>query len=258
VPAESDIYCSGVASTEPVPTDTYLISGENSSYKITFSQGDHVYINRGAEQGVKVGDQFEVIRPVQDALRNKWFKWQNQLFHAMGTTYADIGQVRVIRTLEKTSIADLTLTCDLMQRGDLVRPFTARISPAFHDAKFDPFAPPSGKSTAMVVTTKHFGQVTGGGGIVYVNLGSGQGVHPGDYFRMFRYQGTHTDTIYQFRNTAYKVYGFGSAPIAYHWDNLPRQVLGEGIVLRTGKNSSSVLLTTSREEIYAGDYVELE
>jgi hypothetical protein len=35
-------------------------------------------------------------------------------------------------------------------------------------------------------------------------------------------------------------------------------VLGEGIVVRTGPNSSTVLLTTSREEIFAGDYVELE
>jgi len=35
-------------------------------------------------------------------------------------------------------------------------------------------------------------------------------------------------------------------------------VMGEGIVLRTGPNSSTVQLTFSREEIFAGDYVELE
>ena len=57
---------------------------------------------------------------------------------------------------------------------------------------------------------------------------------------------------------AYKAYGFGSAPVAYEWDNLPRQVLGEGIVLRSGPNSSTVMLTTVREEIYVGDYVEVE
>jgi hypothetical protein len=258
VPSESDVYCSGLATDQPVPTDTYLISGENSRYKNAFRQGDYVYINRGAEQGVQIGDVFEVMRPVRDPLENKWFKWQLQLTKAMGTTYADIGQVRVIRVQAKTSIAELKLTCDLMQRGDIVRPLAARPAPAYHDMEFDPFAPPSGKKTAMLVITKHFGQIAGVGTIVYVNLGSAQGVQVGDYFRVFRYQGTHNDTIYQVRNTAYKVYGYGSTPVAYQWDNVPRQVLGEGLVLRTGPNSSTVLLTIAREEIYAGDYVEIE
>jgi hypothetical protein len=258
VPSESDLYCSGLPTTDAVPADTYLISGENSRYKITFSQGDHVYLNKGFQQGVKVGDQFEVVRPLKDAVKNKWFKWQMQLTHAMGPMYGDIGRLRVIRVLDKTSIADLTLTCDLMQRGDIVLPFKARVAPAFHTATFDPFAPPSGKKTAMVVITKHFGQVGGSGSIIYVNLGSGQGVKEGDYFRVFRYQGTHNDTIYQIRKTGYKVYGFGSTPVAYNWDNVPRQVLGEGIVLRTGPNSSTVMLTIAREEVYAGDYVEIE
>jgi hypothetical protein len=39
---------------------------------------------------------------------------------------------------------------------------------------------------------------------------------------------------------------------------LPREILGEGIVLNVSQNASSVLLTTSRSEIMAGDYVELE
>jgi len=264
--SESDIYCTGVATDQPVPADTYLISGENSGYKNTFQQGDHVYINRGADQGVKVGDVFEVVRPVSDPMEDKWFKlqshewfkWQSKLIHAMGTMYADIGQVRVIRVQPKISIAELKLTCDLMQRGDIVRPLTARPAPAYHDTKFDPFAPPSGKKTAMIVTTKSYGQIAGAGAIVFVNLGSAMGVQVGDYFRVFRYQGTRNDMIYEVKNTAYKIYGYGSAPVAYHWDDLPEQALGEGLVLRTGPNSATVLLTIAREEIYDGDYVELE
>jgi hypothetical protein len=124
--------------------------------------------------------------------------------------------------------------------------------------KLDPFAPPSGKKTAMVVSGKDYTQLMGPGKIVYINLGSAQGMRIGDYFRIFRYQGTHMETVYQVRDTAYKSYGFGSTPVAYEWNNLPRQILGEGIVLRMGPNSSTVLLTTVREEIFAGDYVEVE
>lgn len=255
---EVDLYCSGLVTDQAVSRDTYLISGEDSNYKITFIPGDFVYINRGADQGVKIGDAFEVIRPVHDAQKSQWFKSQPQLNQAMGTTYADIGRLRIINVQPKTSIAEIRMSCDLMQRGDIVRPSETRTSPAFHNVKFDPFAPASGKKTAMIVTTKDFGAVSGAGRIVYVNLGSAQGVQTGNYFRAFRYQGTHIETVYQVRGTAYKMYGFGSTPVAYQWDNLPRQVLGEGIVLRTGPNSSTVLLTDSREEIYVGDYVELE
>ena len=51
---------------QPVPNDTYVISGEDSRYKTTFIPGDYVYINPGAEQGVRVGDEFEVVRPISD------------------------------------------------------------------------------------------------------------------------------------------------------------------------------------------------
>jgi hypothetical protein len=255
---EVDLYCSGLVTDQAVPKDTYLISGENSSYKNTFIPGDIVYINRGADQGVKIGDEFEVIRPVQDVTRSKWFKYQPALYRAMGATYKDVGRLRVVNVQPKTSSAEMSLSCDLMQRGDIVRPFQTRPAPAFHDVTFDPFAPPSGKKTGMVVTTKDFGVASGVGRIVYVNLGSAQGVQVGNYFRVFRYQGTHIEMDYQQPDTAYKVYGFGSTPVAYQWDNLPRQVMGEGIVLRIGTNSSTVLLTNSRNAIFVGDYAELE
>jgi hypothetical protein len=54
------------------------------------------------------------------------------------------------------------------------------------------------------------------------------------------------------------VYGFGSVPEKWKWDNTPREVIGEGIVLRTGTNSATVLTTFSLREFFVGDYVELE
>ena len=103
--------------------------------------------------------------------------------------------------------------------------------------------------------------------IFFVNLGSEQGVRVGDYFRIFRYTGTQHETAYQTKRFAFdadkeskvgRVYGFGSVPAKYTWDNTPREVIGEGIVLRTGSNSATVLTTFSLREFYVGDYVELE
>jgi hypothetical protein len=258
-PTQANMYCAGIVSDKPVPNDTYVISGEDSAVRVTFQQGQLIYINRGGEQGVRIGDQFEVVRPVRDMMAaNPWFKYETMLTRAMGTRYADIGQLRVVHVEAKTSTAEVTLGCDLVQRGDLVRPFVARPVPQFRDVKLDPFAAPSGKKAAMVVSAKDYTVEGVPGGIVYVNLGSAQGVRVGDYFRVFRYQGTRIEIVAQDSGSAYKVYGFGSTPVAYQWDNLPRQIVGEGIVLRTGANSSTVMVTAVRGGLFIGDYVELE
>src|SRR5216684_688802 len=194
-PDTTHIYCSGMVTTEQVPADTYMISGEQSNYKMTFAQGDLVYINKGSTQGVKVGDEYLVMRPVKEQLNYPWFGWQNSLLRAMGTTYRDLGRLRVIRVQPKVATAEVVFSCDYMQRGDI---------------------------------------------------------------RVFRYQGTRTESAYQTPGTAYKIYGFGSAPQIYKSDDLPREVLGEGIVLRVSPNASTVLVTLSLREIYVGDYIELE
>jgi hypothetical protein len=66
VPITKDLYCTGTITNESVPRDSYVITGEGSNYKITFTDGDYVYLNKGASAGVKVGDEFSVIRKVVD------------------------------------------------------------------------------------------------------------------------------------------------------------------------------------------------
>jgi hypothetical protein len=254
----SVVNCSGFIS-DNVPGDIRVISGEQSNLKITFSHGDYVYINRGRDKGVQVGDRFSVVRPDKDPLDVPWFKWQSKLIKAMGQLYSDAGQVRVVNVQPNVSIAQVELSCGYIQRGDIVRPYVERPSPPFKDASaFEHFAPVSGKRVAMVVAAKDYGQLFGKNSTVYVNLGSNQSVRLGDYFRIFRYQGTMAETAPQTKNYQYELYGFGSAHAKYTWKDLPREIIGEGIVINEGPNASTMLITFSSLEIYAGDYVELE
>lgn len=255
-PNYGDIYCSGNVTTEGVPHDTYLISGEESVQKATFSQGDYVYINRGSADGVKVGDQYAISRPVTDYGKVKWFEWQPQLRRAMGTQWADLGKVRVVSVLDKVSIAEVVFTCAFMERGDYARPFAERPIPVLKMDKFDRFAPVSGKPVGMVVSGKEYRQQVGTMDIIYVNLGTSQGVKEGDYFRFFRYQGTRHDAAYSTWSYQDRMFGFGSTPVRYTWKDLPREILGEGIVLRVSENAATVLITFSLKEVYMGDYVE--
>jgi hypothetical protein len=257
-PVANQMYCGGVV-TMSVPKDTYVISGPESNEKIVFEQGTSVFINKGADKGVKVGDQFLVSRVETDLLRYPWFVAQQEIEKAMGTYVADIGRLRVVSVQAKTSTAEIVDSCDYVQRGDIVEPFVERPAPSFKaDAKLDMYAAPSGKTKATIIFGQNFASLAGAGKIVYVNIGSGQGVKVGDYFRIFRYQGVQSENAYQPDKMAHSVYGLGSTPVPYSKDDLPRDILGEGIVLRTGSNAATVLITISDRSIFAGDYVEIE
>lgn len=258
-PDYSTVYCSGFVTDQLVPEDMHVISGEQSTYQTTFSSGDYVYINRGGSQGVKAGDEFLVLRRSKDPMPLPWFKWQKKLMRAMGTPYEDQGRIQVVQVKEKISIAKVIFSCGAMQRGDIIRPFEARPVPTYKEpAAFDHFAPKSGKEVAMVVTTSTFQPSAGQNDVVYVNLGSNQGVRVGEYFRVFRYQGTRNETVPQAENYHFKLYGFGGTREEYGPEDLPREVLGEGIVLNVTRNSSVVQITEASSEIYDGDYVEIE
>jgi hypothetical protein len=258
-PDYSAVYCSGFITDEKVPSEVRLMSGEESGDKIVFTSGDYVYINRGSAQGVRVGDRFSIVRPDRDPNEVPWFKWQGKLLKAMGTQYVDAGQVEITTVHPNVSIGLIKFSCDYMQRGDIALPMTERPSPPFKPAeKFDKFAPVSGKSVGMLVAGLTFTQAYGKNSTVYVNLGSNQGVKLGDYLRVFRYQGSTSATSVNFPDYQYSMYGFGTTPVKYKWNDMPRDVIGEGIVINVSHNACTIFISYSKIDMYAGDYAEIE
>ncbi len=158
-PDYSAVYCSNFVTSERTGDDSYLISGEDSNSKVVFALRDYVYINKGASQGVHVGDRYSVYRPEKDAIDVQWFKWQDKLMKAMGTYYKDLGQLKVVNVQPNVSTAEVTFACDYLQRGDMIRTWQERPSPPYKSAEnFDIFAPVSGKSVGMLVVGKEFTQ----------------------------------------------------------------------------------------------------
>jgi hypothetical protein len=262
----NDVYCSGVVTTEAVPRDTFVITGQESNVNVVYTDHDYVFISKGSSKGVKVGDEFSVIRPVEDTIKIEWTKWQSSILRKMGTMWEDEAHVKVTEARPEVSIAQIVRGCGYVQRGDIVLPFVQRPEPPLKTvATMERFSPADGKALAMVITGQQFMPEVGKNDIIYVNLGTGQGVKVGDYFRIFRYTGTQNETVFQTSGYAFNMdgdlgptYGYGAASKKYNWSNVPREVLGEGVVLRTAPNSSTVLVTFSAREIYAGDYVEVE
>jgi len=258
-PDYSAVNCSGFVTDEKVPSEVRLISGEESSSRIVFTEGNYVFISKGSAQGVRVGDRFSIVRPEKDPVEVQWFKWQDKLLKAMGTRYRDTGQVEIVNVQPNVSTGIVKFACMYLQRGDIALAYVNRPSPPYKPAEqFNRFAPVSGKSVGMVVAGLDFGQIYGQNSTVYVNLGTNQGVKVGDYFRVFRYQGSTAETVAGYADSQYSMYGFGSTPMKYQWNDLPRDVLGEGIVINVSHNAATIFITYSKTELYAGDYVEIE
>ena len=255
-PTEADVLCAGMITNESMPYDTYVISGPEADPQTVYSKGQYVYINRGSGDGVKVGDDFMVIRPENDFLHIPVFNEERPLARAMGQLWTDIARIHVVVVHPKVSIAQISYSCTFMQRGDYVRPAVEYPAPAFKPLKdVDRYAPPTGKATGRVVRAKNFQAIGERGEVVYVNV---TGVKPGDYIRFFRPTAARNDKIYQVGGMADHVFGFGKTPVHWGPEDVPREVLGEGVVLRATATSASVLVFNSLLEIYLGAFAEVE
>jgi hypothetical protein len=259
VPNTADVYCSGVMTNEAISYDNYLISGEESDPTTIYSENNYVYLSKGASQGVKVGDEFLVMRPETDPVAFDWFNGESSILRAMGRHWRDIGRVKVVVAGKDVATALVVYACEHFERGDYVLPAAERPAPALKSAKdFDRFAPPSGKSNGLVMSSKEFSSTLGQHDVLYINLGTGQGTKVGDYVRFYRYQASKRELVYQARGIQDHIFGFGKAPKLYKPTDLPREVLGEGVVLRSSPTSSTVLVMHCLREIYLGDSVEVE
>jgi hypothetical protein len=252
----ADTYCAGMITNQAIPYDMYVISGQEADPQTVYSLGQYVYVSKGSADGVKVGDDFMVMRPVSDFLHVRSFDQEHSLANAMGTQWADIGRIHVVVVQPKVSIAQISYSCTYMQRGDFVRPVVDYPVPAFRNLKdLDRFAPPSGKGTGRVVRAKNYQLALERGEVAYLNL---TGVKPGDYIRFYRPTAAQNHSIYQIGGMADHVFGFGQTPVRWYSADVPREVLGEGVVLRTTPTSASVLIFNELLEIYLGDWGELE
>jgi hypothetical protein len=255
-PTTADVWCAGMMTTDDVPYDTYVISGVEADPFTVFSQGDYVYINKGASQGVKVGDTFMLMRPEKDPYHQRYFEDETSMARTLGTMWRDIGRIRVVVVHPEKSIAQVSYSCTTIQRGDYVLPATEYPAPPYKPLKdFDRFAPPSGKPQGRVVKSKEFNAALGRGAVAYVNLPDAK---VGDYIRFYRPTAGKNTIIYQIGGMSDHVDGFGSTPVHYSPSDLPREVIGEGVVLRVTKTSASVIIFNELREIYLGDNAEIE
>ncbi|HEY7864097.1 MAG TPA: hypothetical protein VIE39_10580 [Thermoanaerobaculia bacterium] len=242
---ESDLYCFGYLAAPGERFVAQVIGAENLAEQEDFVTDDLLYIDGGADRGIRAGDEFWIVAPGQEifdpSARRK----------SLGQFYNYRGRAVVLCAYGRSSIIRVVDSCTDIPIGSFVKPFEpipiplARRGPAAKACD-----PASGKQIGQVVYTKDGVISLGADNVVMVNLGVADGVQPGDSLTIFR--------IAYGREYSIKPYGdyWSYAPPPPGME-IPRTYLGELSVLQVGDRWAVGRITESYRLIEVGDQVEI-
>lgn len=281
VAMRNNLYCAGYIQTAPVNTDFEVVGATDEREQNVYSEGDYIYISRGANGGVKVGDMFAVTRP-RGRFSTRFSRKGN-----LGIYVQEVGAVEVVNVKNEVSVARVKTSCDNFLLGDLLQPIPARVSPLFQQRPMlDLFAEPSGKAQGRIVLARDAHEALATEQVVYIDLGAEDNVRVGDYFTVYRPLGKggvlNSDQPESlsaredgFQSKAYRGGKFSNqAPRKSGSeatgrivtrrdakDGRPRglrKIVGELVILNVKERTATALITRSAQEIHTGDMVELQ
>ena len=269
VARNSDIYCTGFISDVAPRSDLQVVGAEKENMKAIFAQGDVVFLNKGRGAGVQPGAVYSIIRPLGE-ISHPFTKKR------LGYYVREVGMLRVLEVADKTSTAEITISCDTVEFGDVLTPFEEMLGPNVGEARPLPrFGEGSGGTTGQIVMSPGFHENLSANRVVFIDLGARQDIHAGDLFTIYREIGQREgitnvpqDKIVKDKSSGYEsdrlrggkqsIQGtrVPTEQVLRDRPPLPRKVLGELVVLRTEKNTSVAMITRTTAEVQIGDMIE--
>jgi LysM repeat protein len=191
------------------------------------SQEDHIVVAVDGAQTLKVGDRLAVVRP---GLRVIHPSRKGTLGRALFT----LGLFEVTQVQARTASGRLIYSCLPMNIGDRVMPFAL---PPFPEDKIA--QPTTRVLEGVIVDTPLALQLLGLQNLVWLDVGTSQGIGPGDVFAVYR---PHVPTV-----------NLATGEVV----PIPADRLGEAVVTRVTNTTATAVISASVREIRAGDQVVL-
>lgn len=280
-----NLYCAGFIQFAPAPRYLEIVGAEQEQEQLVYGEADYLYINQGSAQGIKVGNQYTVVRP-RGQFKSKLSKKKGSL----GTYFQEIGVVTVMEVKENVSVVFVEAACETIVFGDLLRAFEERKAPALApEAPLNRFEDPTGKQNGRIVLARDNQELLSKDNVVFIDLGEEDGVKPGDYMSVYRPLGKGRITGFREDNVAVSSsYGYESdvfkggpfstsAPrvkdTAYNGiygpttsipdvkkrrPAMPRKIVGELVIISVQQRTATAVITRTAQEVHTGDYVEIK
>ena len=280
VASGNNLFCAGYVESAAVNTGSKIIGAQDEKDQHTFSEGNYIYVNVGANRGAKTGDLYSVIRP-RGKVETRWTKKKNLGFYVQ-----EVGAVELVAVKNDYSVARVKTSCESMLLGDLLQPMPDRVSPMSKQrAEMDLFADSTGKSSGKIFMARDGQELLAGETVVYIDLGAEDNVSVGDYLTIYRPLGTGNiiDSEPQesvsardegFQSNEYRGGKFSNQSARKSGDTARgkvvttkeakkgrpalRRVLGEMVILNVRQKTATAIITRSASEIHTGDSVELQ
>ncbi|MEJ7615563.1 MAG: hypothetical protein WKF30_01000 [Pyrinomonadaceae bacterium] len=278
----TDVHCSGLIEYQ-ASYDMEVVGAEREAQRRVFGQGDYVYVSGGAQQGVRVGQEFAVVRP-RGLFRGGYTKKKSFL----GVYTQEVGKLRVIKVQNQTSLAEIEASCEVIQFGDFVRPVPLRALPQRRaDSNLDRFAEPKGGQQGRIVLARGARELLATNDVVHIDLGFEDGVKVNDTLSVTRQTKGRTLTNFRdddivvaatggfqsdvfkggkFSNQAYRVRNpdrnqpggptTNFPDVRRRRPPIPDRVIGEIIITSVQERTSTGIIQRVIEEIHPGDDVE--
>jgi len=243
--SEAEVACFGYLGASNEGFAAEVIGAQEVSEQTDFTTNNLLYLDAGADRGLKPGDEFWIVTPGDEVLHPASGK-------DLGRFYDYRGRAVVLCVEAHTATVRVTHACTDIPMGSFLKPYEpipiplGRKSPAAVACD-----PPSGKAKGRIVYTRDAVYQIGTDTDVLVDLGLAQGLQPGDFLTIYRYN-----------------YGFeyGIKPQGTYWVNLPppegvsipRTYLGELAILSVGDRWATARVTDANRLIEVGDEVELK
>ena len=161
-PTVGDLYCGGFVSKDLVPNANFVAGGLESPNTTKFARNDLVFL---AGSGYQTGQQYEIVRELQDP--NRYELFCRPTFHVEGDGPAvfRIGPGTDRRHPRQDGGGDtLNSVAKPIVPGDFAIPFAEKPAVAFHPPqRFDRFMPSNGKASGRIVLAKDFDLLLGTG-----------------------------------------------------------------------------------------------
>jgi hypothetical protein len=256
----TDVYCAGWMSPKDISNNSYVLAGEQSPNTARFIKNDSIYL---AGSGWQEGQKVSIVRRAKDPNLYEIYDDQFKELKKAGNLFYDMGQATVSYVQGNTAVAHVDFSCDGIVPGDLVVPFQERSLAAFHQRPFDfkHFVPIKGATKGRILEAKDFDVYLGEGKKFYINIGSNQGVKPGDYLHIFRgYEFKDLDPSDQgsLRSLAYEDDQLKEPPVVpKRMGEIPLRSLGEAVILTTTPTTATAMITYSVEDVHIGDRFEV-
>jgi hypothetical protein len=220
--AEVDLYCSLFVYEGDLP-DLMIVGAEKGYEKTILSDADIVFLNKGKNAGIEVGQVFTVVEI-------------GEQLGGFGRLANKRGRAHVVFLEDERAVARIEKSCGLLMVGNYLVPFEEKETMLGKDLGYEVYAEADSRPIGNIIYLERDYNQIGSGAWAVIDIGDEAGVQVGQQLTIYK-------RIQNPQTLEYR-------------DDLPRIGVGSSVVISTGMRTATVKILSCWDSITIGQLVQ--